>query len=74
MEASEIRNRIREYIEHADDRMLRIINTVLETEKKEISQEHKDILDERLRSHQQKPEEGKSWAEVKKGLKNKYGL
>lgn len=74
MESIEIKNRIRKYIEHADDRMLRIINAIIDTEENELSDSHKEILDERLRAHQNNPGEGKSWEEVKSSLKKQYGV
>ncbi len=72
METKEIKNRIRDYIEHADDRILRIINAIIDTEENELPQSHKDILDERLKYHKENPEDGKSWEEVKSLLNKKY--
>ena len=72
MESTEIKTRIVKFIEHADDRILRIINAIIETEQNELSQSHRDILDERLKSHQENPEEGMSWGEVKNLLKKQY--
>lgn len=74
METKEIKNRIRDYIEHADDRILRIINAIIDTEENELSQAHKDILHERLKYHKENPEDGKSWEEVKSLLTKKYGV
>jgi hypothetical protein len=73
METVEIKNRIRRYIEHADDRILRIINAIIETEENELSQSHKDILDERLKFHEENPEQGKSWEEIRSSLNEQYG-
>lgn len=74
METKEIKNRIRDYIEHADDRILRIINAIIDTEENELPQAHKEILDERLKYHHENPEDGKSWEEVKSLLNKKYGV
>ena len=74
MESIEIKNRIRKYIEHADDRILRIINAIIETDENELSESHREILDERLKAHQKNPGEGKSWEEVKSSLKKKNGV
>lgn len=74
MDTREIKNRIRDYIEHADDRILRIINAIIETEENEFPQSHKKILDERLKYHQENPEDGKSWEEIKSILKKKHEL
>ena len=73
METTEIKNRIRRYIEHADDRILRIINAIIETEENQLSQSHRDILDERLKLHKENPEEGKSWEEIRSSLNEQYG-
>lgn len=74
METFEIKNKIRRYIEHADERILRIINAIIETEENEIPQSHKEILNDRLKTHYKNPEEGKSWEEVKSTLKNQFGV
>jgi len=74
METKEIKKRIRDYIEHADDRILRIMNAIIDTEENELSQAQKKILDERLKYHKENPEEGKSWEEVKSVLNKKYGV
>ena len=74
METREIKNRIRNYIEHADDRILRIINAIIDTEENEIPESHQKILDERLKYHRENPEDGKSWEEVKSLLKDRYGV
>lgn len=36
-----------------------------------LSADHKDILDERLASHETKPESGSSWNEVKQRIASK---
>ena len=71
METKEMKERIRDYIEHADDRILRIINAIIDTEENELSQAHKDILDARLKYYQENPEDGISWEEVKSRLNRK---
>ncbi|MDT0645333.1 addiction module protein [Zunongwangia sp. F260] len=74
METSKIKNRIRDNIEHGNERILRIINAIIETEEKEVPQLPKEILDERWKHHQENPEEGKTWEEVKSVLQKKYGV
>ncbi len=74
METREIKERIRDYIEHADERVLKIINAIIDTEENEVPQTHKEILDRRLNYHKENPEEGKSWEELKSVLKDKYGV
>lgn len=74
METQEIKNRIRDYIEHADARILRIINAIIESEENEFPKDHKEILDVRMKYHRENPEEGKSWEEIKSILKEKHEL
>ncbi|MGM1056449.1 MAG: addiction module protein [Bacteroidota bacterium] len=74
MDTIEIKNRIRNYIEHADERMLKIINAIIETDVNELSESHKEVLDERLKDHQENLKEGKSWEEIQTALKKQYGL
>lgn len=40
----------------------------------EISDEHKEILDQRLEDHKANPDAGKSWTELKSDLRTKYGV
>jgi hypothetical protein len=72
----DLKNRIKNYIENADERILKIINAIIETETEEqgLSQAHKDILDQRLKYHKENPSDGKTWSEIKESLKAQYGL
>lgn len=73
----DIRKKIHEFIDHADERILRIFNAIITTEESEeegLSAEHKAILDERLKEHKENPTAGKSWKEVKQDLKKEYGI
>lgn len=73
----DIKKKIHEFIDHADERILRIINAIITTEESEeegLSTEHKAILDERLEEHRKNPTAGKSWREVKQELKKEYGI
>ncbi len=66
-----LKKRIHEFIVEADERILRIFNGIIEAEKKEeleLSDEHKEILHQRLQKHKENPDSGKSWSEVKKSL------
>lgn len=74
METIEIKTRILKFVEHADERMLRIFNAIIEAEENELPQSHKDILDERIKFHRENPNDGKDWEEVKNSLKEQYGL
>ncbi|HQC07661.1 MAG TPA: addiction module family protein [Kaistella chaponensis] len=72
-----LKKRIHEFIEEADERMLRIFNGIIEAEKKEefeLSDEQKEILNKRLLNHSENPNDGKSWSEVKQSLKEEYGI
>lgn len=70
----DLKNRIRNYIENADERILKIINAIIETEEQGLSQTHKDILDQRLKYHKENPSDGKTWEEIKSSLKEQHGL
>lgn len=72
-----IKNRIHEFIEIADERILRVINAIVISENVEalkLSDEHRNILDERLRDHKANPNDGNSWEEVSDKLKEEYGF
>lgn len=76
MDSIEIKNRIKTYVEHADDRILRIFNAIVESQKEEegLTAEHKEILNARLKCHKENPREGKPWEAVRKSLTDQYGL
>lgn len=72
-----IRKRIHDFIDHADERVLRIINAIITTEEAEkegLNAENIEILDERLKEHREYPTAGKSWKEVEQELKKEYGI
>ncbi|MGA9589632.1 MAG: addiction module protein [Salegentibacter sp.] len=72
MDTVALKDRIKKYIEHADDRMLKIINGIIEANENEVSDPQKKILEERLKYHQANPQEGKTWDEARDSLKEKY--
>lgn len=74
MDTVNLKERIKNYIEQADERMLKIINAIIEADENEVQDSYKEILEERLRYHQENPEEGKTWSKVQDSLKEKYGL
>lgn len=75
MDTIEIKDRIRQYIEHADERMLMIINAIIEADETEsLPKSCRKVLDSRLKYHQENPKEGKSWEEIQSALKNEYEL
>ena len=72
----DIRKKIHEFIDHADEQILHIINEIITTEskKKGLSEDHKAILDERLQEHVENPTAGNSWSDVRQELRKEYGL
>lgn len=74
MDTLYLKDRIKKYIEQADERMLRIINAIIEADENDLSDSHEEILEERIKYHQDNPKAGKIWNEVQDSLKEKYGL
>lgn len=78
MDASlDIRKKIHDFIDHADERILRIFNAIIISEQVDefdLSDERKAILDKRLNDHLENPNSGKSWSDVKRQLKKEYGV
>lgn len=77
MSTIELKKRIKGYIDQADDRMLHILNAIIQADMEEqytLSEEQKDELDKRLQFHQENPGSGRSWAAVKADLEAKYDL
>ena len=73
----QLRKKIHDFIDQADDKMLQIINAIISNEnsdEKGLTKEHREILDKRLEEHQYNPESGKPWTEVVNELKKEYGL
>lgn len=68
MDSIDLKNKIRKYIDHADDRILKIINAIIETEEEGLSQAHWNVLDERIKYHKENPSDGKTWEEIKSSL------
>lgn len=69
----DIKKRIHEFINHADERILRIINAIITTEEntgEELTAEHQLILDKRMENHKENPNSGKSWDDIKNLLSN----
>ena len=73
----QLRKKIHDFIDQADDKMLQIFNAIISNEnsdEKDLTKEHREILDKRLEEHQYNPESGKPWTEVVNELKKEYGL
>lgn len=64
----DLKNRIKNYIENADERILKIINAIIETEEQGLSQSHKEIIDQRLKFHKENPSDGRTWEEIKASM------
>ena len=74
MDTIDLKDRIKNYIEQADERMLKIIKAIIEAEENKLSDPQKEILEERLKYHQENPEEGKTRSEVQDSLKEKFSV
>ena len=73
----DIKNRIHEFVDSADERILRVLNAIVVSEESDsiaLSEEHKIILDERLREHKANPNDGTPWEEVRAELEKEYGF
>ncbi|MEH7889214.1 addiction module protein [Elizabethkingia meningoseptica] len=72
----DLKKRIHEFIDHADERILKIINAIITSEEteEELNSVHKAILDERLDEHIKNPSSGKPWKELRQELKSEYRL
>jgi len=67
---------IQDYLRtQADDRFINLIYGMIKVEREndsyELSETHKQILDQRLASHEKNPSAGRSWQEVKASLLGK---
>ena len=69
MTTIELRNELHQYIDSADARILQLIYGMVQadsTEKKfELSEMHRQVLDERLEAHVSNPGAGSDWKELK---------
>lgn len=73
MSTIEIKEHLHEYIDQADERMLKLLYAMaqadMEEKEYEFSEAHIKILDERIASHNADPEAGSNWEEVKARIK-----
>ena len=65
---------IKDILKLSIDERIHLVQTIwdsiaTDTEASEISEEHKEILDERLMAHKNNPDDVLSWGEVKKSVK-----
>lgn len=78
MATVELKKSVLEYVNSADDRLLKMIKALVESyrdteDHPELSEAHKRILDQRLADHKANPNHGREWSEVKSELRAKYG-
>lgn len=65
---------IKDILKLSIDERIHLVQTIwdsiaTDTEVSDISEEHKKILDERIKAHKSNPDDIVSWEEVKKGVK-----
>lgn len=78
MATVDLKKNVLDYVNNADDRLLRMIKALVESyretdEHPELSEAHKKILDQRLADHKENPDSGRDWPEVRSELRAKYG-
>ncbi len=78
MATLDLKKSVLNYIDNADDRLLKLIKALVETYQEEesnyeISEEHRVLLDQRLADHKSSPDAGKDWKILKPELRKKYG-
>lgn len=65
----QLRQRLHEYIEIADDRIIRLMYGLIladmEEDTSELPEEHKKILDERMKEYRLNPQDVFTWEEIK---------
>lgn len=77
MKTAEIRAELHEFIDKADERVLKLIYGLITADKEEsedyymLTDSIREALDERLKVHESNPNEGFSWDETKVKIKKK---
>ena len=75
MSTSEIKTELHNFIDTADERVLHMLYSILQSDIKEsdykLSKEHIKILEERLAEHEKYPTSGSSWEDVKARIQKK---
>ncbi|WP_036841321.1 hypothetical protein [Polaribacter sp. Hel_I_88] len=76
MNTEERRKKLSKWILETDENVLNEVEAIYNTtsQKSQISEEHKNILDKRLLYHQKNPTSGRDWNEIKAELSLKYGV
>lgn len=70
MATIDLKKSVLDYVETADERLLKMIKALVETYQEgenyfEINQDHKEILDARLEDYRENPDNLLDWEEVK---------
>ena len=78
MATVDLKKSVLNYINHADERLLKMIKALVESYQEdetayELTKEQKKVLDERIASHKANPDSGTPWDELKSELRSKYG-
>ena len=75
MSIAQLRSELHDLIEKADDRLLNLIYAMLQADMTDddyqLSNDHKKILDERLKDHQKDPTSGSDWKSTKSRILDK---
>ncbi len=79
MGTTELREELHQFINRADERILRLMHGMMKADVGQeidysLTDEHKEILDERITAHEAAPDEGAPWEEVKDRIKKKNGI
>lgn len=74
MDLAELRSRIKKYIEHADERVLRIFNAIMEVETNDIPDPVTKAPDSHLKQHRDSTDNEKSQEEGMGSLKDDHRL
>ncbi|MGB0892012.1 MAG: addiction module protein [Flavobacteriaceae bacterium] len=76
MSIQDKRKELAKWILNIDENVLNEVEAIYNVHSKsqEISDVHKKVLDERLKLHNENPNRGRNWNEVKAELSSKYGF
>ena len=76
MNTEEKRKTLSKWILETDENVLNEVESIykITSQNSEISDEHKNILDKRLKDHRENPTSGRNWNEIEAELSLKYGV
>ena len=72
MSPSQLREKLHQFINDADDRFIKMVYALAkeyQEDEIELSSQHQKILDARIISHKNNPDAGSEWGEVKARIK-----